>query len=173
MNKEEAIKKCREAIEFNKTVRDKNNNVLSHAIGLLEKNDGEYERGLNDGWGLAKKVVYMSTDDRFHAFGCKSPALTLEHHSGLDARKLYNEYMEEKKKKEEEAAKPKLGDVVHIFGLNGTFIADGVLIGMTCDKYYILRKSRGPVPEAWDIESYEFEKTGEYIDIQGMLDKIG
>jgi hypothetical protein len=48
----------REAIEINKTVREKTNNALSAGIGLLEKHDGEYERGLNDAWEAFKKLEY-------------------------------------------------------------------------------------------------------------------
>lgn len=176
MDKERVIKNMRDAIEANKHIREQTNNALSQAIGLLEKHDGEYERGANDAWELAKRIGGHPVDG---GYDCDELYLRFESYTTSD---VFNDYTFQEalaklkayeKKKEEEAAKPKLGNVVHIFGLNGTFITDGVLVGITFDKYYILRKSRGMVPEAWDIESYEFEKTGEYVDIQGMLDKIG
>lgn len=185
--KEQIINELEEIIKYNKAARQasclelfkdssrKSNDVLAKAKNYIKSSD-EYERGLNDGWELATKVVYMSTDDSFHTFGYKSPALTLERHSGLDARKLYNEYMEEKKKKEEEAAKPKLGDVVEVNGvdLRGVFryTHKGIYLKETDTTHNIL-VNNGDIYILEKEYMESIEKTGEHVDIQGMLDNIG
>ena len=171
MNKEQVIKSMRDAIEANKHIREQTNNALSHGIGLLEKQDGEYERGLEAGWKLATDVIYMSTDDRFHTFGYKSINLTLKNHTGSDALKLYNEYLGEQKKKEEEAAKPKLGDVVELTHRNRigqeTYVR-GIYLQETDETHNVVVDS-GNVYIFEKESVVSIKKTGDFLDIPGTL----
>ena len=174
MTKEQVIKKCREAIDVNKSVRETTNNALSHAIGLLEKQDGEYERGLKDAWELAKKIVLPVYNDGYTPIDLKEIFDSSSHNTimySLTPQEALAKVKEYEKKKEEEAAKPKLGDVVEVYipqidmrfrivyicggptGLNG-FDECKNLVTFDWTQYY----------------DHTVTKTGEHIDISGLLD---
>ena len=178
MNKEEVIKKCREAIEVKKSVRETTNNALSHAIGLLEKNDGEYERGLKDAWELAQKIGNhpknggYDYDEMDAIFGSPIIGVVFDKYTYQEALAKVKEY----EKREGEAAKPKLGDVVEVkgFDLRGVFryTHKGIYLKETDTTHNILvNEGDIYILEKEYLES--IEKTGEHVDIQGMLDKIG
>lgn len=174
MNREEIIKYAREVIEFNKTVRDKNNNALNAAIGLIEKHDGEYERGANDAWELAGKIIGSDDNDYsvffepYKIFGCCHTDI-FSLYTASDALGVYKDWL---KKKEEEAAKPKLGDVVEVRYLFNDVIERGILLA-TGDTGFNYLSTGGILTKASYCSGVELKKTGEHVDIQGMLDKIG
>lgn len=170
MTNETLIKAIDEVCELNKEARRRSNDVLSKVRGqLTKKSSEEYERGLNDGWELATNVCYMSTDDRFHIFGCKAPALTLKHHTGSDAFKLYNEYMEEQK--EEETTDPVLGDLVEFIHVQSEDVRRGIFISNDGLLYTTYLDPNGKLATICR-ERFMIKKTGEHIDIQGMLDRL-
>lgn len=173
MDKERVIKSMRDAIEANKHIREQTNNALSHGIGLLEKQDGEYERGLNDAWELAR-LIHASTNEGGLApsvvkdiFGCYFGDVVVKY-TVSDALSTYNDWL---KNKEEEAAKPKLGDVVIVRNPQCCFEEKGIYLTGGLEGFIYLT-SNGTVVDAGG-DYFTIEKTGEHVDIQGMLDKIG
>lgn len=174
MDKERVIKSMRDAIEANKHIREQTNNALSHGIGLLEKQDGEYERGLNDAWELAKKISLSiinggyDCDELDAIFGYRT---TSNVYYNLTAQEALEKVKAYEKNKEEEAAKPKLGDVVIVRNPQCCFEEKGIYLTGGLEGFLYLTSNGTVVDSGGDY--FTIEKTGEHVDIQGMLDKIG
>ena len=83
---------------------------------------------------------------------------------------VIDKYKAYEKKKEEEAAKPKLGDVVEVHN-DINFKEKGVYLSGDSNGFVYLT-SNGTVVSVGGCYA-NFKKTGEHIDIHGMLDKIG
>lgn len=173
MDKERVIKSMRDAIEANKHIREQTNNALSHGIGLLEKHDGEYERGLNDAWELAR-LIHASTNEGGLApsvvkdiFGCYFGDVVVKY-TVSDALSAYNDWL---KKKEEETAKPKLGDVVELTHRNRigqeTYVR-GIYLQETDETHNVVVDS-GNVYIFEKESVVSINKTGDFLDIPGTL----
>lgn len=174
MTKEEVIEKCREAIEVNKHVRETTNNALSHAIGLLDKYVDGYEHGANEALELARKIGChpinggWDSDELELIFDTYSSNSVFDNYTYQEALAKVKEY---EKKKEEEAAKPKLGDVVEVIDKYGGFTEKGIFLAMLDNSFTYIATNRMVVEAKRDY--FEINKTGEHVDIRGMLDKIG
>lgn len=174
MDKERVIKNMRDAIETNKHIREQTNNALSHGIGLLEKQDGEYERGLNDAWELAKKVDCYPIDggwgyDELHViFDSHNTSEIFKNHTYQEALAKVKAY---EKNKEEEAAKPKLGDVVEVIHRNRigqeTHVK-GIYLQETDETHNVVVDS-GNVYIFEKESVVSINKTGDFLDIPGTL----
>lgn len=176
MDKERVIKNMRDAIEANKHIREQTNNALSHGIGLLEKQDGEYERGLNDCMNAIKKIMrlipsgekYISCDDLEIIFGTYSWQDIIRDNN---PKELISKIEVYEKKKEEEAAKPKLGDVVELTHRNRigqeTYVR-GIYLQETDETHNVIVD--GGNVYIFEKESVvSINKTGDFLDIPGTL----
>ena len=186
---ENIISKINSAILHNKAMKGtyrlecfnelttRNNAVLEEALDAIKKFEKEYERGMNDIWEAMRKLIKHESE------GGYSIEYTLEivgHHNRsaesvinrLSPEEVLNRIAEFDKKKEEEAAKPKLGDVVEIHYVFNGVIERGIFLSGGPDGFRYLATDGGLVCAAYR-DDIGCKKTGEHIDIQGMLDKIG
>lgn len=181
LTKEQLIKDIEKCIRYNKAARQaevvelckdatrKSNDVLAKARNYIKSTD-EYERGLNDAWEFMMTLTNTSYEERYNIFGCEMISTILENYTVSKAIKLYNEYLEEQKKKEEEAAKPVLGDVVEVISNRDGFVEKGIFLSECFDTITYIIADGGVVKAS--SNHFKFIKTGEHVDIQGMLDNI-
>ena len=188
MEKDLIIKEIEETINYNKTMRRlsnyvsetykdasrKNNDVLAKARSYIKNND-EYSRGLDDCWRALRKLCTplegsLSLGTIQYLFGVTTVCDIADKYEARDVISILNEY----EKEQEEKKKPKLGDVVEIEycdpRIDNRFIAKGVYIKETDTTHNILIKNG----EVYVIEKDHIEsirKTGEHVDILGVLEK--
>ena len=162
MEKDRVLAEIREAIELNRTVKQKNNDALSHAEYLLKRED-EYNRGLNDAWELAKKIVLsesdggMSVKDFYSIFDkTMGDEDVLKKFTPQEALAKLESYEQSKKE-------IKVGDVV----FNDDTMETGVVTLYENGDAFMLYndgscgKARG-----------NLTKTGKHIDISALLEEI-
>ena len=184
--KEQIINEIEEIIKYNKAARQaevvelckdatrKSNDVLAKARNYIKSSD-EYRDGAEEVWNLTKLLVLSVDDggisnDKIYEIFDKSCMNVIRDYSIDD---VINKYKAYEKKKEEEAAKPKLGDVVELHICNSNVIdRKAIFLNDTGDMYCVLYSSWSG-PQLINKRVYTLKKTGEHIDIQGMLDKIG
>lgn len=170
--KNRVMRRCSTS-DFDKDCFRENNDLLGRVRTIL-KSQKEYERGLNEAWELAKKIGGMKGDGIYTCdelekiFGYRDPADIADNYSYQEALTKVQAY---EKKKEEEAAKPKLGDVVEFYS-NGTLDRRGVYLYDDGNEVLVLVNGF-PTPQRLTTSLWTLKKTGEHVDIQGMLDKIG
>lgn len=161
--------------EFHKDYFRENNDLLGRVRTIL-KSQKEYERGMNDIWEAMRKLIKHESEGGYSI----EDTLEIVGHNNRSAEAVINRLSPEEvlariaefdKKKEEEAAKPVLGDVVEFD--NGPFgYSKGIYVKETETTHNILTRE-GFLMLLQKSENPEITKTGEHIDIQGMLDKIG
>lgn len=164
----------RYATEYHKELLRKNNDTLSRAKTII-KSKNDYEVGANDAWELARKIVLPVSYGCYNGcelediFGSSSYTDIFINYTIQEILEKVKEY---EKKKEEEAAKPKLGDVVEVHYPFNDVIERGILLA-TGDTGFNYLSTDGRLTKASYFSGVELKKTGEHVDIQGMLDKIG
>lgn len=166
MEKDRVLAEIREAIELNRTVKQKNNDALSHAEYLLKRGD-EYNRGLNNAWELAKKVGKYDGFKLREIFGLSECLDDFE-----EGESPYSEVM--KMTPQEALAKLevyekskdeiKVGDIV----FNDSTMEEGVVTYIKDDVVFMLY-SDGSCGNTDGTLS----KTGKHIDISSLLEEIG
>lgn len=186
MKHEELIKRIDEQIDLNKTrierIRNDQTNIfekyyLRDANYLLDKTktellncDKEYERGAEDAWGLARKIIQLENVGGYSAFEIGEIFECVSSYAVIRDNKTYKEAIAKvetyEQKKKEESEKPVIGDiVVHDF---------------TKDKFVVTNFKNGfitGIDERFIKHTYIYpneyiKKTGKHFDIQGMLDEI-
>ena len=192
MKKEEIIAKINSAILHNRAMRNtynltcfndltkKNDSVLEEALEVIKTSEKEYERGMNDIWEAMRKLIKHESEG---GYSIEDTLKIVGHHNRsaesvinrLSPEEVLNRIAEFDKKKEEEAAKPKLGDVVEVVDINRIgqkSTTKGIYIKETDETHNII--VNGGNVYLFDKDSVvSIKKTGEHVDIQGMLDKIG
>lgn len=173
---EQLIKEIDEISELNREARRRSNEVLSRVRGKLEHSDkkisDEYERGLEDAWELAKLFAIDDDKGGLHSkdinniYGLHWWEVFKEY-TAHDAMSAYKDWLKEK---EEEAKKPKTGDVIEVIDDVGSYSEKGVFMSEGMDGFTYISKN-GLVCVAKKA-NFSFRKTGEHVDILGMLDKI-
>lgn len=185
MTKEQILKNIEECIKYNKAARQaecgdlykdatrRSNDVLARAKRHIENAD-EFSNGMETVWKLTKFLVLVESDGGEDAhkimdiFGMPWYQV-IRDCSIEDIVDKWNAY---KKKKEEEAAKPKLGDVVELHIDNSNLVdRKAIFLNETGDMYCVLYSSWSG-PQLINKRVYSLKKTGEHVDIQGMLDKL-
>lgn len=184
MTREEILKEIDEVIKYNKAARGaevtelfkdatrKSNDVLAKAKRYIDV-DSNYERGMEDAWELARKIGSHEDLDGFtfnemeEIFGDRTPSEVFEDYEIHDAMKAYKEWLKEK---EEADKKPKTGDVVEVTDNIGGYSEKGVFMSEGRDGFTYISKN-GLICVAKKA-NFSFRKTGEHVDILGMLDKI-
>lgn len=180
MTREEILKEIDEVIKYNKAARGaevteifkdatrKSNDVLAKTKRYID-GESEYERGLEDAWEMAGKLTRPYSDDSIlkskdthDIYGCFWYEV-FKKYTAHDALSIYKDWLKEK---EEEAKKPVLGDVVEFTTpfLNGR----GVYLRET-DTTYNIFEADGSVILVQKEYHPEFKKTGEHVDILGVL----
>lgn len=172
MEKDRVLEEIREAIELNRTVKQKNNDALSHAEYLLKRED-EYNRGLNDAWELAKKIVLTEGDggigetklkELFDYSSIKRASYWIfKEYAPQEALAKLEAYEKSKKEVEE---KFKVGDIVTFE--DGT---KGMVMDIDAVDNFAIFTDNGCI-EAW-IGQERVTKTGKHIDISALLEEIG
>lgn len=182
--KEQIINEIEEIIKYNKAARQaevvelckdatrKSNDVLAKARNYIKSSD-EYRDGAEEVWNLTKLLVLSVDDggisnDKIYEIFDKSCMNVIRDYSIDD---VINKYKAYEKKKEEEAAKPKLGDVVEVIRNHDGFIEKGIFLARFNDNTFTYIATNRTMVEAGS-DYFTIKKTGEHIDIQGMLDKI-
>lgn len=158
-----------------------NNDLLGELAEYIKShNDIEYERGLNDAWELARKIVSLSPQeggyscyDMHDIFGPSTLREISDKFTVQEALAKAQEY--EKKKAEEEANKLVPGDVVEYFSCTtratapkstGIFIHEDLF-----EQVYWILPSYGGCPQKLSKDIFKLRKTGEHIDFNYI--KIG
>lgn len=179
MTREEILKEIDEVIKYNKAARGaevtelfkdatrKSNDVLAHVRRYID-GDSEYERGLEDAWEMAKLIALdeynggLGYKDIQDIYGLHWLEVFTDY-TAHDAMSAYKDWLKEK---EEEAKKPKIGDVVEFTTpfSNGR----GVFLRET-DTTYTIFEADGSVVLVQKEYHSEFKKTGEHIDVLGVL----
>lgn len=184
LTKEQIINEIEEIIKYNKAARQaeviellkdatrKSNDVLAKARNCIKSSD-EFRDGAEAVWKLTKLLTLGVDDggisnDKIYEIFDKSWMNVIRECSIDDVISKYKAY---EKKKEEEAAKPKLGDVVEVISNHSGFVEKGIFLS-ECFNTVKYISADGAVVEAWS-DMFKFIKTGEHVDIQGMLDRIG
>lgn len=180
MTREEILKEIDEVIKYNKAARGaevtelfkdatrKSNDVLAHVRRYID-GDSEYERGLEDAWELAGKLtrdyskVELSAKDIRDIYGCVWYEV-FEKYTAHDALSIYKDWLKEKE--EEAARKLVLGDVVEF--ANPFYTGRGVYL-METDTTYNIVTDNGSVVLLQKEYEPEIKKTGEHVDILGVL----
>lgn len=171
--------RTRRAYSYNSLERDnlrENNNLLGKIKTILKSADNDYERGCEDAWELARKIVdFVSCggysdqelDDIFGAgMGYRE---ILRKYSYKEALAKVEAYEQEKK---EEAEKPVVGDVVECaYKYDASRRFKGIVRDIDDSHIYIITKEHTHVTVLLKSE-FDIKKTGKHIDIQGMLDEI-
>lgn len=154
MDKDRVLEEIREAIELNKTVRQKNNDALCHAEYLLKKED-EYNRGLNDAWEFVQKLIYLPAGDRSKIFGNRVRDV-FENMTIQEALAKLEAY--EKSKDEIKA-----GDIV----FNDNTMEEGVVTFIGNGDVFMLYNDG-----SCGMAKGNLTKTGRHIDISALLAEI-
>ena len=180
MENKEIIKELEEAIVLNREARTKNNDAMCHAKNALMGGDCKitdspvYKQGLEDAWKIASKIVLHESDGGYGVstllsiFGNEWVSDIFNNTSIHEVIKKIEAW----EKKQEEQAKPKLGDVVKIYGGSGEFYHTGIFIEEEEKDYVILSKALHHT-QSFSKINFRLEKTGKHFDIQNMLDEIG
>lgn len=180
MTNEELRNEINEATrEFRETTR-KVNEALNHAAGRLDKAEKEaYDRGLNDCWEMIRKLRKIEFLDRKEIFSLDhgtfisnivdefTPQQALAKIRAWEEKKA-----EEERKEQEEAEKIQIGDVVKITIRNCTGVPPtyrGVVISNTEYSLLFMRKN-GQTDCVVKDSAVTIEKTGEHVDILGVLE---
>lgn len=131
--------------------------------------DEGYKAGLEEAWGIARKLGLNPKDGGYNAgevdsiFGSRWYDVLLE--------MSIHEVKEKIAAYEADQAKPKLGDVVNIDDV-GEFL----FLGEGSEHYYVLDPSDNDgIPHQFVIKhtANSIRKTGKHFNIQSMLDEIG
>ena len=130
-----------------------------------------YKQGLEEAWEIARKIVLQDCDG---GYGMTTLIKIFGNEWVSDI--LKGAYIHEVKEKiaayEAEQSKPKLGDVVKIYGGSGEFYHTGIFIEEEEQDYIVLSKVLHHI-QAFSKINFRLEKTGKHFDIQSMLDEIG
>ncbi len=165
MEKDRVLAEIREAIELNRTVKQKNNDALSHAEYLLKKED-EYNRGLNDAWELAKKITLTVGDGGIGENKLKE----LFDYSSIKRASywIFKEFTPQealaKLEAYEKEQEIKVGDIV----FNDSTMEEGVVTYIKDGEVFMLYNDG-----SCGNTDGTLTKTGKHIDISALLEKIG
>lgn len=171
--------------DFRETTR-KVNEALNHAAGRLDKAEKEaYDRGLNDCWEMAKKIVLsageggLSMEELQEMFGDRGRwcfSTVLREYSPQQAlakiRAWEEKKAEEERKKQEEAEKIQIGDVVEVYRkLGDELYSKGIYMGTKFGVIHIFSYDNaiGADNFSVSVNSFYVKKTGEHVDILGAL----
>lgn len=146
-----------------------NNDILGEVADFLTQESSEdYNRGLNDAWELARKIVDTSDRGGYtigvlnDIFGTASLDYIASRFTVQEALAKVEEY---EKKKAEEAARPVKGDVVKVVSkIDPDDIVYGVYLGFEIECYHVLKKDYC-VPTAFPRLYFTLEKTGQHVDL--------
>lgn len=133
----------------------------------------EYNRVLDDAWKLAWKIAgdaaygAYDCDELYEIFGTGEVCDVFARFTCQEALTKIQAY---EKRKEEESAKPVLGDIV-IFKCDNVDDFKGIYIANDACNIWALINGYA-VPQSLDSDLYSMEKTGEHVDIQGILDTL-
>lgn len=145
--------------------------IMMDAIAVaLAPNEDDYNRGLNDAWELARKIVSLSPQeggyschDMLRIFGHSTLREISDQYTVQEALSKSQEY---EKKKAEEEAKLVPGDVVKVTDKRDSSYNYGIYLGDDYYSHYILR--RGNMASSLCTKDfYTLEKTGQHVDLEG------
>jgi hypothetical protein len=132
--------------------------VLKEVVLISEPSEHYYNKGLNDAWELAKKIVVdcsdMTGEEFSNIFGCYMPKVFVSYtpQEALAKMKAY-----------EEQRNIEVGDVVESIGRKGIVTQNN-----QCSVHIICIDG-----SSWEWEITECKKTGKHIDIKSILEQIG
>ena len=186
MKHEKIIEKIKQTIDDNRIARiygvgtsltddalRRSNDILAQARTIIKNTENDYERGCEDAWELARKIV---GDTNAYTLGQLSDIFDnlliediFDGHTYQEALAKVEAY---EQKKKEEAEKPVVGDVVEcVYKYDASRRFKGIVRDIEDDHIYIITKEYTHVTVLLKSE-FDIKKTGKHVDIQGMLDAI-
>lgn len=146
-----------------------NSDYINEHYGDLQ--DDAYQRGLEDAWEAARKIVRMSEGDLLNIFTecysavCTALQVLLKYDASEAIEKL--KAYEEKQKAEDEI---KVGDIVERY-LNGKLDSTGIYLGEN-DGHYNCLFWTGTVFDTFAYPKNQFKRTGRHFDIASILKEM-
>lgn len=164
MTIEQIVSEIKDVMELNREYKRKNNEVLSHAMNALTRENNDYEHGLNDCWASMTRLVNMKTFEREKIFKANSVRDILEEYTPHEVLKRMEHYESNVSKVEFQ-----VGDKVKNieYGTVGIILEESD-VDPTERTWSVYTENNGV--EFW-CES-EIDKTGERADIQSLFKKI-
>ena len=161
--------KCYTAVRPVAELEVLNSDYINEHYGELQ--DEAYQRGLEDAWEAAQKVVCkttvgdMSLDTLQEIFGVRSPAAAIMQSNtaqqAIDKIKAYEENKDEP---------IKAGDIVDRY-IDGKFDSRGIYLG-ECDNYWRCLYTTGAALVTSAYPKEQFKKTGKHYDIASILEAM-
>ena len=149
-------------------VEELNSDYINEHFGELQ--DEAYQRGLEDAWEAAQKVVCkttaggMSLDTLKEIFGVQSPAAIMQSNTAQQAIDKIKTYEDKRSDRIE------VGDIVDRY-LNDKFDGRGIYLGGNGDFWDCLFWENAlPITLAFPKE--QFKKTGKHYDIASILEAM-
>ena len=155
------------AIGFKKDIFRKNNDMLGKVKTILNSRK-EYERGLEDAWELASKILLPSAggnytyDELEKVFGVRYVIDVMKKFTVHEALAKVQEY--ERKK---EAAKLNVWDIIQVTRLDDRYSERGIYIS-ECGRELTYITTNGTLVTCCR-DAFNIVKTGEHVDILEVL----
>lgn len=177
MTSEELLKEIKEMRENNRSIRERNNQLLSHLEGYINKKKSEdYEKGLNDAWTVMARILFNDTcenniteDDLLDMFPeCVCDWNEIIHeYTPIQVLDIVAKYDQDQAKKKEEAKKELvMGDVVEVYRVEDNVLVDtGIYLGKTGHDYILLFDDCEYI-QYMNIDSFILLKVGKHVDLK-------
>ena len=182
MNNEQLIEKIKKCIELNRYARKghivtsgdealaASNNILAQVRTVIKNSEKEYERGLEDAWALARKIIltgegFYTRRDLVNIFGDYEymPDIFNEYQTYKDVIAKINEY----------ESKLKPGDVVEYIGKVSNESYKGIFLSKSLDNddVWILDKNCD-CPQLISRNLFTIKKIGKHVNLEGLFAEI-
>ena len=154
------------------------NIIQSMADHRIQDIEEAYNRGLNEAWGLARKITYLpshggyTNNELVVIFGRSCVTDILTRFTCFEAMSRVTEYEARQNKKEEEEKEFKAfkrGDIIQYdMGCGGIFEGIFLYEDVEAEEYWVISPASG-IPQAISKNTFALTKTGNHVEIDKNL----